>query len=121
MKVVMVKPNKPAYVTEIENDLKSIQLAVDGLFQIISYLKDATMVGNDEAKLLGMDGNRRFGKSIVAGPFFICGTEINEDGEKDFCSLSDELCEKYVRQFAVPEHITQEEVQADMKWTVHSF
>ncbi len=40
MKVVMVEPNKPDYVIEIENDLKSIQLAVGGFFQIIPYLED---------------------------------------------------------------------------------
>ena len=62
MKVVMVEPNKPAYITEIGADLKSMQSAVGGLIETIKYLHDpnAIMVGNDEAKLIGMKGNRRF-------------------------------------------------------------
>ncbi len=121
MKVVMVEPNKPAYVTEIGNDFESIRDAVGGYFQIIPYLEDAMMIGNDGAKLIGMEGNRRFGNQIVAGPFFICGSEVNEEGDEDFCSLSDELCKKYVKQFEVPEHITQAEVQANTGWTIIAF
>lgn len=120
IKVVMVEPDKPAYVTEISKDLKSLQSAVGGYIEIIPYLEDAEMIGNEEAKLIGMKGNRRFGERIVAGPFFICGTETTGDGEI-FSSLSDELCEKYTKQFAVPEQISQDEVEADMKTIIISF
>lgn len=112
IKVVMIEPNKPAYVTEIGNDLESLQKAVGGgLIEPIGFLHDpdAIMVGNEEAKLIGMEGNRRFIEGIVAGPFFICG----DDGE-DFCSLSDEKCEEYLRVFAEPHTITQDEVEQDM-------
>lgn len=119
MKVVMVEPNKPAYITEIEHSLKGIKEAVGGLIEPIYYLDEprAVMVGNEEAKLIGMDGNRRFGDRIVAGPFFICGEKMTEDG-MDFCSLSNELCEKYVQKFAVPESISQDEVEQDMGITL---
>lgn len=113
LKVVMVEPNKPAYVTEIGSDYKSLQAAVGGgLIEPIYYLDEpnVVMVGNEEAKLLGMDGNRRFGNRIVAGPFFICGEKYD-----DFCSLTDEQCDKYIRQFAEPEQITRQEVEDDMK------
>ncbi len=122
MKVVMVEPNKPAYVTEIGSDYKSIHNAVGGLIEPIYFLNErgVVMVGNEEAKLLGMQGNRRFPEGIVAGPFFICGEEMTEDG-MDFCSLSDELCEKYVRQFAQPQEITQDEVEQDMKIEITFF
>ena len=122
MKVVMVEPNKPAYVTEIGSDYKSIHDAVGGLIEPIYFLNErgVVMVGNEEAKLLGMQGNRRFPEGIVAGPFFICGEEMTEDG-MDFCSLSDELCEKYVRQFAQPQEITQDEVEQDMKIEITFF
>ncbi len=119
LKVVMVEPHKPAYVTEIESDYKSLQAAVgDGLIEPIYYLhdRDVVMVGNEGAKLLNMDGNRRFGDRIIAGPFFICG-----DGEDDFCSLTDEQCEKYVRQFAEPENITRQEVENEMKIEIRFF
>ena len=119
MKVVMVEPNKPAYITEIEHSLKGIKEAVGGLIEPIYYLDEprAVMVGNEEAKLIGMEGNRRFGDRIVAGPFFICGEKMTEDG-MDFCSLSDELCEKYVQKFAVPESLSQDEVEQDMGFTL---
>lgn len=124
MKVVMVEPNKPAYITEIGEDLQSLQKAVGGLIEPIYYLNEprAVMVKNEEAKLIGMDAlsayggkrcNRRFGDRIVAGPFFICG----ESGDK-FCSLPDDLCEKYVQKFAVPESISQDEVEQDMGFTL---
>ena len=113
MKVVMVEPGKPAYITEIGSDYQSLKAAVGGLIEPIYYLEDAVMVGNEEAKLIGMEGNWRFGDRIVAGPFFICGEKMTEDGA-DFCSLSDNLCEKYVKEFAVPEHIEQHEVENDM-------
>jgi len=119
MKVVMVEPNKPAYITEIEHSLKGMKEAVGGLIEPIYYLDEprAVMVGNEEAKLIGMEGNRRFGERIVAGPFFICGEKMTEDG-MDFCSLSDELCEKYMQKFAVPESISQDEVEQDMGITL---
>ena len=117
MKVVMVEPNKPAYITEIGSDLASMQEAVGGLIEPIYFLGDAIMVGNEEAKLIGMDGNRRFGNNIVAGPFFICSEKMTEDGAV-FCSLSNELCEKYVQHCAQPQEISQDEVQRDMGFTL---
>lgn len=117
MKVVMVEPNKPAYITEIGSDLASMQEAVGGLIEPIYFLGDAIMVGNEEAKLIGLDGNRRFGNNIVAGPFFICSEKMTDNGTV-FCSLSNELCEKYVQHFAQPQEISQDEVQRDMGFTL---
>lgn len=118
MKVVMVEPNKPAYVTEIGDDYQSLHDAVGGLIEPIYYLDDpnAVMIGNEEAKVIGLEGNRRFGDRIVAGTFFICGI-----GDEDFCSLPDDLCEKYVREFAQPHEITQDEVEQDMGMTFICF
>ena len=76
MKVVMVEPDKPAYITEIDGGYQSMRNAVGGIIEPMYFLDDAVMVGNEEAKLLGMDGNRRFGDSIVAGTFFICGEKL---------------------------------------------
>ncbi len=118
MKVVMVEPNKPAYVTEIGSDLKSIQEAVGGLIEPVYYLDDSyiAMVRNKEAGLLGMEENRRFGDKIIAGTFFICG----DDGE-DFCSLPDALCEKYVHEFSQLQKISQGEVQENSRITFTVF
>ena len=74
------------------------------------------LVGNDEAKLIGMEGNRHIGDSIIAGPFFIVG----EDGE-NFRSLTDDEAQRYIERFADPEQITQQEVQGDMGFTIQTF
>ncbi len=118
MKVVMVEPNKPAYVTEIGSDLESMQKTVGGLIESVYYLDDPyiAMVRNKEAGLLGMEENRRFGDKIIAGTFFICG----DDGE-DFCSLPDALCEKYAREFSQPQEILREEVQENSRITFTGF
>ena len=44
--------------------------------EIFIYFLDeqgVVMVGNEEAKLLNMEGNRRFDEGIVAGPFMLFG------------------------------------------------
>ena len=118
MKIVVVEPNIPAYIKEIDGGLKSMQSIVGGLLEPIYFLNErgVVMVGNEEAKLIGLPGNRRFPEGIVAGTFFICG-----DNGEDFCSLTDEQCEKYVRQFAEPEQITRQEVEDDMKIEISFF
>ena len=116
MRVVYVEPNKPAYVADVEHTLEAEQKAVGGgLIQTLYFEDDnTTIITNDESKLMGMPGNRRFGdgSTIVAGPFFVVG--IAGD---DFRSLTDEEVEKYMDRFAVPDQISQEEVEADMGFT----
>lgn len=70
---------------------------------------------NEESKLIGMEGNRRIGdgSSIIAGPFFICGTT-----EEDFRGLTDNEVDLYMDRFKEPEQISQEEVNADTRCTI---
>jgi len=112
MRVVYVEPNKPAYVADVENSLEGEQKAVCGKIDVFENDDDTLIIANRDSKLNGMDGNRRFGDgtSIIAGPFFVCGS----DGES-FRSLTDEEVTKYMDRFAVPDQISQEEVEADMR------
>lgn len=72
---------------------------------------NAIVVGNEEARLNGMEGNRRINGEPYAGPMFIVG----DDGEGNFCNLTDEQVEKYLRIFAEPdEDITPEELEPHM-------
>ena len=109
LRIVKVEPNKPAYVTEIENTLEAEQEAVGGLIELI-YNGDGTfIVCNDEGKLTGMEGNRILENgSVIAGPFFVVG-----DTGEDFRSLTDEEVEKYMQKFAEPQQISQEQVEED--------
>ncbi len=119
LKVVYVEPNKPACAAEVEHTLEGEQRAVKGMIECIYCHDDNTcVVANEEAKLIGMEGNRRFGdgKSIIAGPFFVVGLE--GDG---FRSLTEEEQAKYLEKYAEPEQISQEEVEADTGMTFIAF
>lgn len=118
MRVIYVEPHKPAYIAEVEDTLEGIQRAVGGgLFEPL-YNDDGTViVCNDEGKLIGMEGNRRIGSSsIIAGPFFVCGTAADS-----FRSLTEEEVVKYMDRFSQPEDISQDEVQRDIGITFYSW
>ena len=117
-RVVYVEPGKPAVQKEIGTKLEDLQAAVGGLIECIYSHNDGTIiVANDEAKLIGMEGNRRLGNgSIIAGPFFVIG-----DGGENFRSLTDAEVSRYVQQYAEPQQISQREVQADMGFTFYCF
>lgn len=109
MRVVYVEPGKPAYEAEIRNQLRFEQKAVGGLIEPV-YLEDnICIVGNEEAKLIGMPGNRRLDNGIImAGPFFAVG-----DTGGEFRSLTEEETQRMLQQFAEPHEISQAEVEAD--------
>lgn len=118
MRVVYVTPNHTPLDIRILPDLKSLQNAVGGLIEpIYPEPEGIALVCNDNAKLIGMKGNRHIGEtSIIAGPFFVCG-----DTGEEFKSLTDEQVSEYIEKFAEPEIITDEEVQDDMGFTIHMF
>ena len=90
-RVVYVEPGKPAVEKRIGTKLEDLQAEVGGLIECIYSHNDGTIiVANDEAKLIGMEGNRRLGNgSIIAGPFpdpVIYPTET-ENGGNSFETL----------------------------------
>ena len=117
-RVVFVEPGKPAVEKEIGTKLEDLQTEVGGLIECIYSHNDGTIiVANDEAKLIGMEGNRRLGNgSIIAGPFFVIG-----DAGEEFRSLTDAEVSRYLQQYAEPQQIPEREVQADMGFTFYCF
>ena len=117
-RVVFVEPGKPAVEKEIGTKLEDLQAAVGGLLECIySHNDGSIIVANDEAKLIGMEGNRRLGNgSIIAGPFFVIG-----DAGEEFRSLTDAEVSRYLQQYAEPQQIPEREVQADMGFTFYCF
>lgn len=107
MKVLIVKPEEKPYVEEIENGLESMQEIVGGYIEMIDLDEKTSLVCNEEGKIQGLEGNRRIGRDIIAGTFFLCG--FNEDGES--VSLTDDQISKYYEIFKEPEYFTQEEVE----------
>lgn len=117
MQVVYVEPGKKPYVTEIPSTLDAEQKAVEGYIEAVTLDDGCCLICNEEAKLIGMKGNRRIanGQSIIAGPFFVCGSS-----EEDFIGLTDEEVVKYMDRFSEPEDISDDEVMSDTAFTIIS-
>ena len=105
MRVIMVEPQKIAYVTEIGDDLKSMQKAVGGLIETVYPFEElVAIVCGDEAKINGLPPNRALYNEndeiydIICGSFFICG--LSDD---NFDSISDDLIDKFLEKFRDPE------------------
>lgn len=105
IRVLLVEPmEKPRLVT-VEHTLENLQKLVDGYIQAIYPWEDLVAVVCDEDGIAnGKEPNRLLMDEdgtpydVLKGTFFICG--IDED---DFCSISDELAEKYAERFRWPE------------------
>ena len=105
IRVLLVEPmEKPRLVT-VPHTLENLQELVGGYLQAVYPWDDPVgLVCDDEAMfnrkvlnraLVDEDGNPY---DIVKGSFFLCGL-----GREDFCSISDELAEKYTERFYWPE------------------
>ena len=104
---------------EQQSEFKDRLVAVNRVSKTVKGGRNArfsalVVVGNEEAKLRGMAGNRHIGNIIMAGPFFVCG-----EAYEDFCSLTDEEAASAMIRFAEPEEISQAEVEADMGFTIY--
>ena len=65
---------------------------------IYPFSDPIALVDNDEGKLIGLPPNRVVGSDVIAGNFFLAGID-----EEDFCSISNELTEKYTDFFRYPD------------------
>ena len=112
IRILMVEPGKHPREVTIGNDLDSMQKAVSigcerqGLIEIVGIEDRVCILCNEEGKLLGLEGNRRFGTDIIAGVFYVVG----ENGRGDLISLTDKQMEKYRKRFWNPEYFTPAEI-----------
>ena len=119
VRMLMILPHRPPVVTYVKDNLHDLQMAVSdhGEEALIEYTypfdDDCMVLGNEEAKLNGMEGNRRLYGSIYAGPIYI----TRDDGVGGLCSLTDEQVQQYSEMFAEPHDISNEETQADVGFT----
>ena len=116
LRVVMVEPHEAPYELNITDQLEDLQETVGGMIEVIGNGDGTLLVCNEESKLMGMDGNRRLNGDVIAGPFFVVGT----DGE-NFRSLTDAEVNRYLQVYAEPQQISQREVRADMGMTFYCF
>ena len=118
LRAILVEPNKAAVECTIENTLESLQHVVDGWIEITYPFDDDVMVvGNEEAKLIGLEGNRRINGQIYAGNLLL----VADDHEGDFRSLTDDEVAKYLKRFAKPESISSDDVQNDIGFQIFTF
>ena len=107
MQVIVVEPGKEAELREIGSGLESLQETVGGWIEVVYPYKDpVAIVCNEEGKLIGLEPNRRLGKDILCGVFYI----IAEDEEGNLVSLSSSQVDKYTALFWHPDVIDADEV-----------
>lgn len=101
MKILVIEPEKAPYEKEIGDDIHDMQAIVGGCLEPIYFEPKETAIAwcNDEFLLNGSQPNRIVGNVLVHGTFFVSGNYMNEYGEWDSCSLTDEQIEKYKQQF----------------------
>lgn len=123
LRVLMLQPGEEPAETWVKDELSSWQRAVsdhgeDALIEV-TYPFDSGVaaVGNEEAKLIGMEGNRHIEGEVYAGPLFLVGCTC--DG--GFRSLTNEEIKTYSDMFAEPEQISDAEVQAHTGFMLFGF
>ena len=110
--VLKVEPGKEPEEVTIPNTLEAMQEMVGGFIEIV-YLDDVCLVCNEEGKLMGLEGNRRVGRDIISGTFFLAGdTDYGE-----FCSLTQEQLDQFSQRFAQPETFRPEELETRSGWS----
>ena len=115
--MVVLLPGKRPFLARIRDSLPELQKCVDGYIEITYPFDDNCLViGNDEAKLIGMKGNRRINGEIYAGPLLLAG----DDCCGGFCDLTDTQIKKYMERFGEPEAISDEEVDGSIKIEVYA-
>ena len=96
MKVLVVEPQKPCRVQEIESLADMQQLVGGDIEALYPFQEPVALVCNSEGKLLGLPMNRPLldkdylPYDIIRGTFFVAGL-----GQEEFISLTDEQIQRY--------------------------
>lgn len=117
IRVLKIEPHKEPQVIHIKNSLESLQKEVDGYLEIVVLSPTAMMVFNEEGKIIGLEGNRRFNNDVIVGNIIIAGIDDN----RDTCSLSDAELKTYMERFKQPEEISQEEIDSTSTFNIRFF
>lgn len=109
--ILMIEPGfKPCKVS-VFSDYESLQILISPCLSFLSEVEylmvedDVVLFYNKEGALLGLEGNRRVGNTIIAGTFFVAGVKNG-----NLTSLTKEKTKKYRKRFAKIESYTDKEV-----------
>lgn len=107
MKVIMLEPGRKAEIKDIGEGLEQMQAAVGGYIEAVYPFGDpVAIVCNEDGKLMDLPLNRVLYKpdgtpcDVICGPAFICGV-----GEENFIDIPENLAEKYLEEFLMPEKL----------------
>ena len=109
---LMVEPNKHPEIMQLATDLDSLQKAVSigasyqGLIELIGLGEGVCLLCNEEGKLIGLPGNRSLGRDVIAGVFYVVGS----DPHGDLVSLTEQQIEDYKVLFWEPEVLSEQDV-----------
>ena len=118
IRCLKVAPGEPPEECAIVNELESLQEAIDGFIEFmdieaiddIEHLCYVSVLCNEEGKINGMPGNRKIGRDIICGTFYVVA--ITVDG--NLASLPEKFMEKYAERFKDPEYYTESEIDSAM-------
>lgn len=79
IRVVIVPPEEPAYIKEIENDLQTMQGIVGGYIETTKLTQGVNIVCNEEGLLLNLPRNKHL--PWLVGTVFLISSDIEGDGE----------------------------------------
>ena len=117
IRVVIVEPNMRPYEAIIPNEYELISKLVGGNIEEVRIGTSASIICNEEGKLLNLKANRQVGNDIIAGRFIVVGT-----GESEyFQSLSSKDVIDNLTRFTVIHDITQEEMLDKMNISFSEF
>lgn len=117
-RMLVVEPHKAPYEATVPDELAALQQAVYGNIECVYPFEDnAFLFANDEAKINGMEGNRKICGDIIAGTFLIAG----DDGCGGTTDLTDDQIKKYTKMYEADESFTPEEVERSAGFYIVGF
>lgn len=93
IRVVIVPPEEPAYIKEIENDLQTMQQVVGGYIEVTRLTQGINIVCNEDGIMKNLPINKHL--PWLVGPVFLISSEVAGDGE--MTGLSRRAAENWVQ------------------------
>lgn len=107
-KMLVIPPNQHPYEAYIYDSLDAWQVMVDGDIECTYPFNDGTfLVGNGNARINGLEGNRTINGNIYAGTILLAA----DNGEGGVQNLSEAQVLKHKQKLWEPENISPESVK----------
>lgn len=115
IRIMVVEPLKKPYFASIKNTKNVYEKIVGG--EICDDLLDSktAIVYNKNAKENELVPNRRVGRDIICGTFFVA----SEFSDNEYASLSDIQSSYYYREFSEAEVMSQAEVKENLEYAIN--